>query len=96
MKLKNLTFHATGCFELHDKTRYQVFDLIKKNGGKIELIIGDCDYLVVGKHPVKSKTDRARKHNVTIISYSQLTMMLEIKPKPQSIFPEMQRLLNAH
>lgn len=96
MKLKNLTFHATGYFGRYGIGRAGIAAMVEENGGVYTADPKECDYIVVGKDAMPGKLIKARGVHATQINYHELTMMIRGKPKRQSIFPEMQRLLDAN
>lgn len=83
MPLEGMTFVITGTLP---KSRKEVEDLIKANGGHASSAISaSTSYLVVGEDP-GSKLDKAKALGVKTILYNELLKMIEKKPSNPMLF----------
>ncbi|CAM2710786.1 unnamed protein product [Rotaria socialis] len=77
--LKSLTFVITGV--LPSLERDECTKIIQYYGGRVTTAVsGKTDYLIVGRDAGKTKTDRAEKLRIKIISEDNLLEMIQTRP----------------
>ena len=86
LPLAGKTVVVTGTFE--KKSRDQMHDLIRANGGKpTDSVSRSTDYLVEGKEAGSTKLKKARELDVRVLSEQEfLALLTKQKPRQNTLF----------